>query len=292
MQTEGLLIDTEITALPGLDGPVSGGERADTAQHAPAQDDSGLEAALSEQAHAVDEAIAHATRYVNALKAWKKACDTGHLAARTKASQAAAEQAPGLPGLTQRAVAVWSFDARAYLESAAWRDELRLACDAIGLRAEEDEESLVVPPVVVTSDPARLRLMLGRTGWQAVRPQTAAAHLKQLHERASSEKASQQFVNWLYEAVRYLNRSTPGEKYARFRDIYDMFARAPGWRRENPEAKFAQQIYQLSRSSVRTARDGKAFGYEFPPSKSRKQDIFTVVSDDGQAIDYYGIWFK
>jgi hypothetical protein len=75
--------------------------------------------------------------------------------------------------------------------------------------------------------------------------------------------------------------------------VYELFALAPGWKKENPEASFARQIYALHHHGreLRT-RDGKAIEYEEPSGRVKDRDIFSVISHDGNLIRYYGIRFR
>lgn len=250
-----------------------------------------LEEALQQHEEKVDALLKGASRYVNALKNWKKACQSGHIGNRQKAAASAEELVQQLTDPTTEAVGSWTFDARNYLEGDDWRTELQAACAAIGLRVFEEEETLVSPPVIVRSQPGLGRMIWGKTGWPTLHPKVTAAHLKKLNDKSFSAAASQQFLNALYDGCRKVSRQ--GDLYARFREIYDLFSFAPGWAKDNSPATFAQQIYALHRrSEVRTTRDGKTFEIEYPAGKPKDKDIFSVISDDGRPLRYYGIWFR
>ena len=250
-----------------------------------------IEEALREHEERVDALIKAGTRYMSALKAWKKACQTGHMGNRQKSAAAAEDLAQQLQEPTHETSASWTFDIREYLDTAAWRRELQTVCSAgFGLRTLEEEDTLVVPPIVVRSQPGQNRLLLGKTGWQTLHPRVTGAYLKRLNEKSTSASILQQFLNALYDGSKKVSQQ--GDNFAKFRDLYDLFAFAPGWAKENSAASFAQQVYSLHRSDVRTTRDGKTFEIEYPTGKPKEKDIFSVISDDGRPIRYYGIWFR
>ena len=56
-----------------------------------------LEKALQEHEEQVDTLLKNATKYVGALKAWKKACQLGHLANLQKAALQSEELSGTLP---------------------------------------------------------------------------------------------------------------------------------------------------------------------------------------------------
>lgn len=249
-----------------------------------------LEEALSQQEEQVDELLKSATKYLSALKGWKKACQTGHLGNLQKAGAQASDLAPALAAPVSEAAQSWQFDARAYLESGDWREELRAATEKQGLRALLEGENLISSPLVVRAVPGRAALALGKVNWPAIRPRVVAAELKRLRERAGSGN-SQEFVDSLFAVAQRLN---PGEgaSFAKFRDIYDLFSLTPGWKKDNPPAAFGQAIYALHRSGLLTTRAGRKFDFEYPSGNAKDRDIYTVIAEDGRPIRYYGIQFR
>lgn len=249
-----------------------------------------FEAALQEHEKKVDALLSAANRYVGTLKAWKKACQVGHLGNLQKAAAQAEELVNALPDTTRETRGAWDFDVRAYLESDAWRTELQaLAAERHGLKILEEDGDLISSPVTVRAQPARSSLQLGKVNWQQIRPRIVAAELKRLRDRTNAAN-SQEFVEALYNACVHL--STKEDPIARFRDIYDLFCLAPGYKKEVPPAAFAQQIYALHRSDVRTTRGGRKLEIEYPTGNYKEKDVFTVISEDARPIRYFNIYFK
>lgn len=249
-----------------------------------------IEQALREHEERVDALIKAVNKCLTILKAWKKACQLGHVGNRQKAAAAAVEQVSQLQQLAQETAALWDFDTRAYLESDAWRVELQEACSKLSLRIFEEEDRLVSPPVLVRAEPVSSRLRIGKTPWPTLHPDVTTAHLKRLNERSTSDTAAQLFLNFLYEGSKSVSRQ--GNQFARLKDLYDLFSYAPGWAKENTPAIFARQIYALHRSGVRTTKDGRTYELEGPTGKEKEKERFPVISDDGRPIIYYGIWFR
>lgn len=248
-----------------------------------------LEEALQEHEEKVDGLLKSANRYVGALKAWKKACQSGHIGNLSRSAAQAEELVGALPATTTETKSDWTFDVRDYLDSDAWRQELQAtAADRFSLRILEDDNTLISSPVTVRAQPARSSLALGRVNWPTLRPRVVAAELKRLRDRTAAAN-SQEFVESLFGACQYLEKET---LFARFRDIYNLFCLTPGYKKENPSAAFGQQIYALHRSEVRTTRGGRKFEIEYPSGNVKERDIFTVIAEDGRSIRYYGIWFK
>jgi len=249
-----------------------------------------LEDALQTQEEQVDDLLKSATKYLAALKGWKKACQIGHLGNRAKAAAQAVELAPALAAPATEAADAWQFDIRTYLESSDWRDELRAAMEKQGLRALEEGDNLISSPLIVRAVPGRSALALGKTNWPALRPRVVAAELKRLRERAGSGN-SQEFADSLFAVAQ---RLSPGENapFAKFRDIYDLFSLTPGWKKDNPPAAFGQAIYALHRSGLQTTRAGRKFDFEYPSGNVKDRDLYVVIAEDGRSIRYYGVQFR
>lgn len=211
-----------------------------------------LESALQAHEEQVDALLKSANRYVGALKAWKKACQTGHVGNRQKAAAQAEELVGALPAATRETAAAWDFDVRAYLESEAWRRELQeTAAEKYSLRVLEEAENLISSPIVVRSQPSRGTLQLGKVNWPTLRPRVVAAELKRLRERTGSAN-SQEFVESLFAVWERISRE--GYPVAKFKEIYDRFCETPGYKKEHPPAAFGQEIYALHRSDVRATK--------------------------------------
>jgi hypothetical protein len=245
---------------------------------------------LRDDEQRVDELIKAAGNYLKALRGWKKACQTGHLAEREKFAQAAGAQVQQLVQPALERADAWRFDERQYFESGAWLQELQAECVKAGLTTLTEDDALICPPVVVRAQAGRRRLMLGRQPWPTLDPVKTAGELKRLADQAASTPEMQRFLNHLYDASK---RALGPNGVAKLRDVYELFALAPGWKKENPEASFARQIYALHHHGreLRT-RDGKAIEYEEPSGRVKDRDIFSVISHDGNLIRYYGIRFR
>ncbi|MGI4789546.1 MAG: hypothetical protein ACRYFS_11925 [Janthinobacterium lividum] len=249
-----------------------------------------LEDALQDQEAQVDELLKSAARYMSALKSWKKACQTGHLGNRGKSAALVAELVSPLNEAAAQAAESWQFDARAYLESADWRTELRAAAEKLGLRVLDEGDTLISSPLIVRSVPGRSALALGKTLWPNIHPRIAAAELKRLRDRATAGN-SQEFADSLFAACRHLTADVPAP-FARFKDIYALYTLTPGWKKDNPEAAFGQAIYALHRSGLSVTRAGRKFEFEYPSGNVKERDVFTVLSEDGRPIRYWGVQFR
>lgn len=251
-----------------------------------------LDKALAEQEEQVDALLRNANRYVGALKAWKKACQVGHIGNLQKAATQAGELSAALPEATESAKSAWVFDVRAYLATDAWREELQaVATERFNLRtlAPEDDYALISSPVTVQSLPLRNALALGKVNWPTIHPKVVAAELKRLRDRTANAN-SQEFVEGLYGACVQLSSKT--DPHAKFRDIYDLFCLTPGYKKENPPAAFGQQIYALHRSDIRATRGGRKLEIEYATGNYKEKDVFTVLAEDGRPIRYFTIFFK
>ena len=246
--------------------------------------------ALQEQEAQVDTLLKSANKYLGALKAWKKACQLGHIANLQKAAVQAEDLIAALPIPTAETRSAWNFDIRSYLETPAWRKEIQEAAQAkFGMRVLEEGDTLISSPVVVRSQPGSGRLMLGKVGWPTIQPALVAAELKRLRDRAAAAN-SVEFLEGLYAATQHLSK-TPARPFASFKEIYDLFSLTPGWKKENPSAAFGQAIYALHRSETNMTRSSRRFEIEYPTGNVKDKDCFIVISEDGRPIKYYGIQF-
>ncbi len=250
-----------------------------------------LEEALRDQEERVDQLLKSAQRLTTTLKAWKKACQLGHMANRQKAATSSEDITRELQGPVAAAASSWTFDVRAYLESDAWRQELTAAArDHFGLRVFEEEDTLVSPPVVVRAQSGVSRLRVGKAPWPTLHPVTTAEYLKRLRDKSASLAASQQFLDDIYAACK---RYQPGDLSMRLADIYRHWSGAPGWKRDNTPAAFSQQIDALVQSGIRlTSRDSRAFQIGGPVGKYSSSDVFDVIDQNGKLQRYYSISFR
>lgn len=249
-----------------------------------------LEEALQEHEERVDTLLKSAGKYVGALKAWKKACQVGHIVNLQKSSATAEELSGAFLDSTAAAKASWDFDTRAYLEGSAWQDELReTASDKYFLRTLQDEGNLISSPIIVRAQPGRSVLQLGKTTWPTIRPRVVAQELKRLRDLMANAN-SQEFAESLFGACEHLD---PKDKpTARFRDIYKLFCLTPGFKKDNTPAAFGQQIYALQRAEIRATRSGHKFEIQTTSGNAKDSDVFSVMTEDGRLVRYYDIWFQ
>ena len=248
-----------------------------------------LEPMLADQEAKVDALLKAAGRYVSSLKAWKKACMVGPLANRHKAANQALEAVTNLPDSAIAAVDSWQFNAAEYYQSADWQSELQAAAAAIGLRVFTEADTIVSSPVIVRAQPARGTLVLGKVIWPNVHPLARALELKRLREQTNSSN-SQEFVDSLCAAAVFV--PDPGSPTVKFKDLYNLFAMTPGWKKDNPRAAFGLAIYALQSSEIRATRSGRSFEIVTPSGKYKEGDIFSIIAEDGKPLRYYGIRFK
>lgn len=248
-----------------------------------------LEEALQEQEGSVDTLIKSATKYLSTLKAWKKACQSGHIGNLQKAAVQATEQVEALVAPTSETKSAWTFDVRDYLESEAWRKELQtVAGEKYSLRVPEEADTLISSPIVIRSRPGTNSLLLGKVNWPMLRPSVAAAELKRLRDRTGAAN-SQEFVDSLCAV--FDREAVGGQTFVKFIDVYNIFSLTPGWKKENSPAAFGQAIYALHRSEVTGTRSGRQYEMIYPSADAKKAEIYTVIAEDGSPTRYYGIRF-
>ena len=248
-----------------------------------------LEEALQEHEVWLEDLQKAGNRLAASVKTWRKACAEGDLATRDKAQAQVEELVPQVAQKAQEAKESWEFDARDYLEGERWRQELIQAGEKAQVPLLQDASHLVAPPVLVRAMPGRTCLQIGKKAWPRLRPKLVVAELKRLRDKKANAGA-QEFLEHLYLAWKDLPRK--GAPMVTFREIYERFAQAPGWKKENPRPDFGLQIHALARSEVRMTRDGTRYSFEFPSAKAKESDIFTVYREDGSPIRYYGIEFR
>lgn len=255
----------------------------------PVSEKATMEAAWGAQEERVDGCLKLAQKYTSAVRAWKKACQTGHLSARQKAAQQVSTLLPQMEEAVREASGAWNLDATSWLESGAWLSELQATANDAGLRTQVEGDAFISSPVVVRSLPGRSALRVGRALWPHLRPRAVVDELKRLRDQKGTA-GSQEFLEGLYGVWQRIR--SDDAPVARFREIYAWFALTPGWKKENPEVAFGQAIYALHRSDVRTTRRGATFQVEYASGSVKEKDVFTVWAEDGSPLRYYGIRFR
>ena len=234
----------------------------------------------------VDALIKEANRYVGALKGWKKACQIGHYNNRTKAATTAVDLAPKLTEPALEAASAWSFDVAEYLSSEAWRREIMDLAKGQDFRLSEESDTLISSPVVVRAQAGRGILQIGKVNWPTLRPKVVLAELKRLRERSNASN-SQEFLESLYGVSQRVNEPV----FLLFKTVYDLFSLTPGWKRDNPPAKFAQDIYALYRSDIQFTRSGKKIEFIHPTGLAKEKETYVVIAEDGKPLKFHGISF-
>jgi hypothetical protein len=255
------------------------------------EDEVDFEAEWQADEERVGALLKDANRYVSALKAWKKACATGSFNDRQKAAANAVQLAPELSEPASRAASAWNTDVRDYLSGDGWRRDVISAASSerIGLRATEENDTLVSSPVIVRALPARGVLQIGRQSWPHLRPRAVAAELKRLRDRTGSANSAE-FLESLYAV--WNRQPKDGSVYLRLRDVYALFSLTPGWKRENPLAKFAQDVYALHRADLGQTRAGIKYEFITPSANVKPSEVLTVIAEDGRTLRYVGIRFS
>jgi hypothetical protein len=246
-----------------------------------------LEPALSAHEQQVESIARDIKRLSSAVKAWRKACAAGAPTGRAKSANQAADLAQKIENQIEEAVNAWDFDVRAYLVD-DWLQELAEAAASVGLRAFRDDEMCVIPPLALSARPGQESLYLGKERLKMLRPSAVVAEV-QARLAKGRDSANEEFLESVYRS--WLRRQDKSSPLIKFREVYDLFCLAPGWRKENARPIFAQQIYSLHSGGLSATRDGKGFNLEEPSSRVSGGDVFEVRARDGRPIRYYGISF-
>ncbi len=247
-----------------------------------------LEGAICAEVERVEALLKGARKYCDVLKAWKKHAEGGNVAGLGKAAEQARKLAAEQAERVETAAAAWTFDASAWLSSGQWLDDTQQATDRLEVRTVRVDDMLIAPPVLVRALPGKLSLKIGRDVRGTLRPQTTAELLKRIRDQKLAGGAVE-FLDRLYDvwkALRSVDRPV-----TRFCDIYTYFCMAPGWKRDNPEQAFAQQLLALHGSGLRATRKGVPFHIEYPSGNVKKRDVISVYADDGSVLRFYGIRF-
>jgi hypothetical protein len=110
-----------------------------------------------------------------------------------------------------------------------------------------------------------------------------------LRDRAANANSSE-FLESLYAV--WNRQKASGAVHLRLREVYDMWSLTPGWKRENPLAKFAQDVYALHRSELRATRGGVPFELVTPSANVKASEVLTVIAEDGRTLRFTGIRFS
>lgn len=245
-----------------------------------------LEPLLEAQDVALVRLLKEANGLVLLVKKWQKASAAGDFSALDKTGPEALRSAEALTARVRETEKGWRPEGD-YLSDGHWLDEIEeLARIAADVRVLRDGESLVAPPSVVRAQGGYLKLN-GETR-KGIRPSLLLQELRKIAVRQPA--GGKDFLQSLYAA--WQGRPDKANSTLRFRDAYDLFALAPGWRAENSENAFAQRLYALHASDVYATRDGTPYSLQEPSGKVGPKDVFRVRGRDGREISYYGIGFN
>lgn len=250
--------------------------------------------ALSQHGNNIQPVLKIGRELQKALKGWQQAQLDGNCGDIQKFSEQVVALSAKLADPAETAANSWDFDAKEYLSSSSWLSELaeEASKDGSGIRAFTGTNELVCSPVVVRADPTRQALKIGKKAWKKMRPELVVAELKKI-STASAGVNNQAFLESLLVATQYLNKEKPeGIISAKVRDIYELYCKAPGWKKENPELSFAQSLHSLHKSGVQVSRSGTKLEFGWPTGQHKANDVFTVIAADGRPINYYDLYFR
>lgn len=247
-----------------------------------------MEQAFTEVDAAIAGLIKEANRYLSALKSLQTENSAGNVVGIAKAAEQAGRLRDELQHPAQVKI-VEAPEAVAWLASDAWRREIGDALRAHGLAVIEDSSgALLCPPVALVAHPNKTAIMVGRSLVRTIRPDPLALKIKPLRDRDAGTKTPE-FLDKLHEATLQIAGAT--DRRATFRRIYAQFCIAPGWKKDNSELEFGQQIYALRESGIQTTKDGTRYQIQEPSGKVKRSDIFIVYGADGREHEFYAIRF-
>jgi hypothetical protein len=248
-----------------------------------------LEPALEAQQKRLEELRKQANGCLVAVKHWLKACESGDVVGMERASRAASDAEAPLSSAIASVAAGWTFDVERYLSEGHWLAEVKaIAAERHSIRVRIDGGELICAPISLVARSPYRRLSVGRKPWPNIRPTVIARELEKARARLKDAK-SQEFLESLYAA--WKARPNPDLPVLKFTQAYSVFCLAPGWKRENSPASYAEAVLALAKSGLPATRDGTRFQFEFPSEKTKEREVLAVRDEDGREIRYVGVRF-
>jgi hypothetical protein len=252
-----------------------------------------IEQALSSTENDAAATLRAAGALLAPLRRFRAAAQVGNLQ-ELSSSMEAAEQA--LNRLQQRLADTkngWSFNARNYLSTGLFAQEVLNTAEKMGLMMFERDDRLFCYPALLRVIPAEETVSIDRKRENRLRPSVLVKLLKQRQEKPPRFR-SESFLNAIFEAYSRIieergDKSPELAPIVPLLDVYRLLTLLPGQAREYSRQEFARDIYLLHRGDVTTTRSGDRIS--FPISRGVKGKIFSVVDESGEERRYYSIRF-
>jgi len=252
----------------------------------------GFEAALDRTETAVESSLRAATATVRELKKARASAATGALRELERSLAEVEQLAGSLIDATQALRSSWSFDARSYLESGAYLDELIELGRARGLSVFEQDGRLISYPSLLRVLAADAAIEIDRKRERRIRPSFVVDYLEGLQTKPVRFRP-EQFIESLYRGYRLVitERGRNEGTVVRLSDVYDVLTLLPGQTREYSKPEFARDVYLLDESPVDRTKGGAAAS--FPAATgTRGKGALVTVTRDGSIRTYYGLSFS
>ena len=259
-----------------------------------------FERAFSDTEQAAAATLAAAAALVRQAKALQKAAKEGNIAA-IKRQQISLDTALSSLGQTvNNSVNIWPFQEEQeeqYLRE-GYAAELIQVAAAQGLQIHEQDGRLISSPSIVRILPNNQAVRIDKKQTSTIRPSHLVGLLQANQKRASGHRP-EQFLESLYRVYVDIIREDSTERLMAGRQgrviplarIYRLITALPITRREYNETDFAQDLYQLESSGIKTTRSGATVSFPASTGARSSQGIFTFVDPDGSNVSYYGIRF-
>jgi hypothetical protein len=179
----------------------------------------------------------------------------------------------------------------AYLNSGAYRDELRAAAEAAGLAIFEENGRLLSPPSVLRVLPRDMALEIDGQKEFRLRPSLVIGQLAERQRRPKFGHTG--FLNSLREAYDLVVARNGGRSDAvvRLIDIWHVLTLLPGRGKEYTRSEFTRDLYLLDKGGVTSTLQSDRQLRWCASSGTRSQGLLSTIDAEGRTRHYWGIAF-
>lgn len=254
-----------------------------------------LESSLASAEEEANRTVKAAQAVLQAARKVHKAARDGHLRDLGAALELMEKTQEALRQQTNASRGAWVFEEESYLGSRSYIEELIELARASGLDLYERDDRLYSYPVLVRILPKERAVRIDKQVERRLRPSVLVAHLKELQKKPP-RFAPEAFLKALFAAWERLVKEKPREGHfatVSLYDVYEVLTLLPGQSKEYSRQEFARDIYLLDRSGHLQLSGGWRASFSASTgTKFGKTKVLSVVKEDGNVKEYYGIAFS
>jgi hypothetical protein len=248
-----------------------------------------FEAAFELAETELTDAAKAAATLISALSAGRKAAAIGDVGALSKAVQTARTSLRDLESPLDAAGSVLSTDFAAAMRDGSFTEEVVQHAAKAGLRGVRSVQGALFSfPVVVTPEPDKIAVRLGKVLQKSLRPSALIATLEKLRKRRTTPAKLSKLIDSFEHAFFAASREGHTVRISR---VYDELTPMPDQKKDYTLLDFVADLYMLERSGILESSNKRILSFS-ASTGTRGGDAIRITTEEGEERLYSSMKFS